>query len=168
MSGPNFPARAYAPNSPHAAGRLVALALIANGEIKETEWAVLHGLRACEQLGLSQSEWHDIVAGLCEDLLAGAIPGGSCVIDQHTLDGWLAEVSDPELQHRVIRLCADVIAADGYVEHGESVVLRSALEQWVLPIDEQARMEPMLYGLDFQVVPRQARTAPSPAPGAHV
>ncbi|WP_157265644.1 TerB family tellurite resistance protein [Azohydromonas aeria] len=168
MSVLNFTARAYAPNSPHAAGRLVALALIANGEIKETEWAVLHGLQACEQLGLSQGEWHDIVDGLCEDLLAGAIPGGSCVIDQHMLDDWLAEVSDPELQHRVIRLCADVIAADGYVEHGESVVLRCALERWVLPVEEQARMEPMLYGLDFQVVPRQSCAASGPAHGAHV
>lgn len=163
MSELSITGRAYALNSPHAAGRLVALALIANGEIKESERAVLHELRAREQLGLTQHEWHDIVDGLCQDLLACASAGGDCVVDQGTLDGWLAEVNDPELQQRVIQLCAHVIAADGYVEHGEGIVLRSALQQWVLPMDEQARMEPMLYGLDFQVMPRNSQAfAPSP------
>jgi uncharacterized tellurite resistance protein B-like protein len=159
MSELSSTGRAYSLNSPHAAGRLVALALIANGEIKESERAVLHELHAREQLGLTQREWHDIVDSLCQDLLACASAGGDCVVDQHTLDCWLAEVDDPELQQRVIQLCAHVIAADGYVEHGEGVVLRSALQQWVLPMDEQARMEPMLYGLDFQVMPRKTCAA---------
>lgn len=168
MSELSITGRAYPLNSPHAAGRLVALALVANGEIKESEWAVLHELQARERLGLTQHEWHDIVDGLCQDLLACASAGGDCVVDQHTLDCWLAEVDDPDLQQRVIQLCASVIAADGYVEYGEGVVLRSALQQWVLPMDEQAHMEPMLYGLDFQVMPRKTCATPDTNPRLHV
>ena len=47
-------------------------------------------------------------------------------------------------------------------------MLRSALQQWVLPMDEQARMEPMLYGLDFQVMPRKSRAAADLSRGWHV
>ncbi|NML18328.1 TerB family tellurite resistance protein [Azohydromonas caseinilytica] len=161
MSRHTIASRAYPLNSPQAAGRLVALALIANGEIKAKEWAALSALRACEQLGLSDEHWHDLLDELCHDLLASPDAAGDCLVDAPLLACWLAEVDDPALQHRVMRLCAAVIGADGHVDPGESVVLRGMLAQWVLPQEEQAGVEPLLYGLDFQVQPRR----PQPVAG---
>ncbi|HEY0856794.1 MAG TPA: TerB family tellurite resistance protein [Albitalea sp.] len=146
--------RSYPRDSPQAAGRLVALALISNGEIKASEWAMLYELQAREQLGLSGLEWHDIVDGLCAELLATAREHAECRIDGATLARWFAEVVHPDLRRLVLHLSAELIAADGHVEEGESVVLRGAIEHWVLPDDDQARYTPMLYGLDFQVQPR--------------
>lgn len=147
-------ARSYPHDSPQAAGRLVALALISNGEIKASEWAMLYELQAREQLGLSGLEWHDIVDDLCTDMLAGARARAECRIDGATLARWFAEVNDPALRRLVLQLSAELIAADGHVDEGESAVLRGAIDHWVLPTDDQDRIEPMLYGLDFEVRPR--------------
>lgn len=127
------PTRAYPHNSPHAAGRLVALALISNGEINAAEWAKLCEIGAPAQLGLVGQEWHDIVDGLCKDLLATAPTRTSCMIDRNTMARWFGELDDRELQTLVILLSAELIFADGRVDPGESALLRVAIEQWGLP-----------------------------------
>ncbi|WP_157265573.1 TerB family tellurite resistance protein [Azohydromonas aeria] len=147
--------RRYATNSPQAAARLVALALIANGEIKTKEWAALHSLQAHERLGLSDEAWHDVLDTLCMDLLEAVKVAGDCLVDGPTLTRCLAEVDDPALQREVMRLCTAVIEADGHVDPGESLVLAEMLAHWALPAHEQAGVEPLLYGLDFQVQPRR-------------
>jgi hypothetical protein len=154
-------ARAYPRNSPEAAGRLVALALLANGEVKTKEWAVLQHLRVCEQLGLEEDAWQDILECLCTELPALNPARDTTVLDEALLAGWLGELDDPELQRRVLRLSTGVAQADGHVDPGESLVLRGMLQRWVLPEDEQAGVAPLLYGLDFQVVPRRALPATS-------
>lgn len=123
-------ARCYARNSPHAAGRLVALALISNGEIKAPEWATLREIEVQAQLGLTGQQWHDIVDGLCEDLLATASGRTSCTIDRKTMGRWFDELDDRALQTRVIQLSAELILADGRIDQGESAVLRVASEHW--------------------------------------
>lgn len=150
---PNF--RRYPRNSPQAAGRILATALLANGDIKVAEWQRLLETSAFERLGLHDLQWHSVMDDLCQDLMKAVQPGQDCLIDDRTLRGWLDEIDDVRLQALVTELCAEVIQADSEVQPGESLVLRAALEQWVLPIEEQQRVEPLLYGLDFQVVPRR-------------
>lgn len=123
-------ARAYLRNSPHAAGRLVALALISNGQIKGAEWARLREIEVQAQLGLTGEEWHDIVDGLCEDLLGAAPGGASCTIHSTTMARWFDELDDRQLQALVIFLSAELIFADGRVDAGESALLRVASERW--------------------------------------
>lgn len=124
------PVRPYPRNSPHAAGRLVALALIANGQVKAVESARLREIDALAQLGLTRRQWHDIVAQLCDDLLAAAPGRTACTIDRATLGGWFDELDDRELQTRVIRLSVELILADGRIGPGESALLRVASEHW--------------------------------------
>lgn len=159
MTAPNF--RRYARNSPQAAGRILATALLANGDIKAAEWQRLAETRAFERLGLQGLQWHAVMDDLCHDLMRRAQRGRDCLIDRRMLRAWLDEIDDPALQALVVDLCADVIEADGDVHPGESLVLRSALEQWVLPIERQERVAPLIYGLDFQVVPRRGLSTPA-------
>jgi uncharacterized tellurite resistance protein B-like protein len=147
--------RTYARNSPQAAGRIVALALVANGEINACEWDALHEVRAHERLGLRGPQWHDLLDDLCSDLIAASRPGQDCIVDATTLEAWLDQVDDPKLRTLVIELAAAIIQADGHVHPGESVVLRAALACWELSMDDRCRIEPLIYGLDFQVVPRR-------------
>lgn len=147
--------RRYPRNSPQAAARIVAAALLANGDIKAAEWLRLVDSNAIDRLGLQGLQWHAVVDDLCQDLLIGACKGQECLIDSQTLAAWLNEVDDKDLQTLVVELCAQVIEADGEVHPGESLVLRAALEHWVLPLEDQERVEPLIYGLDFQITPRQ-------------
>lgn len=114
---------------------------------------------AVERLGLQGLQWHGVVDDLCQDLLSGACTGRECLIDAGTLAAWLDEVDDSRQRAPVIELCTQVIEADGEVHPGESLVLRAALEHWVMPMEDQARVEPLIYGLDFQVMPRQGLSA---------
>lgn len=157
MSKHSSSSRGYPRNSPHAAGRIVALALLSNGEVKPPEWAELESMRAHEQLGLTRGEWHDVVGDLYADLVGTATPLASRLVDVWMIGRLLADVDDAALQARVLRLCAAVINADRQVDEGESTVLRVAIDRWELYSEEQEPVEPLLYGLDFQVLPRGTR-----------
>ena len=157
MSQHSSSAHRYPRNSPQASARIVALALISNGEIKPSELAELEAVHAHELLGLTRLEWHDVVHELCAELLWSATPGTDCLIDSRMIERMLAAVDDVTLQRLVLRLCAAVINADRQVDEGESIVLQAAINQWGLHPDEQEFLEPLLYGLDFEVLPRRAR-----------
>ena len=157
--------RRYPRNSPQAAGRILAMALLANGDVKAVEWQRLTDTKALDRLGLQDLHWDAVMDDLGHDLTAGADAGEDGRVGGPTLAAWLGEVDDVDLQTLQIELCVQVIEADGEVDPGESLVLLAALEQWALPMEERARLEPLVYGLDFQVMPRRARVDPGLAHG---
>jgi tellurite resistance protein len=145
----------YPSNSPQAAARIVALALIANSEVKTSEWAVLKSMRVHEHLGLTTEEWHEVVGDLYIDLVGSSTSLSDVLGDARLTRQLLDHVDDPDLQRKVMRLCTGVINADGQVDEGESAFLLATLSQWELHPEEQELVEPLLYGLDFQVKHRR-------------
>jgi hypothetical protein len=129
--------RTYPTNSPQAAGRIIAVALLADGHLSKTELDVLDGLEVARQLGLARSELHSVVHGFCEDLLASASGGwaDACRIDNATLYGLLAEITDPALRRQVLQLCTRVVDADDHLADGESTLLLAAVAHWDLQRD---------------------------------
>ena len=127
--------RSYPRNSPQAAARIVALALLADGNLCKSELEAMQRHRAHDQLGLSPAEMHKVVHDLCQDLLSFSDMawGGSSQVDLRTLASLLAEVQDPQLQLKVMRLYVAVVETDEHVTEGESTVLAAALAQWGLP-----------------------------------
>ena len=71
----------------------------------------------------------------------------------------LAAIDEVALQRLVLRLCTAVVNADGKVDDGESIVVLAAIDHWGLHPDEHELLEPLLYGLDFQVTARSTRRA---------
>jgi tellurite resistance protein len=126
--------RHYPTNSPQAAARIVALALVADGHVSRTEVELLERLDACGALGLAPQEMHTLLQGFCEDLLQARNShwGDASQIEPALLSQLMAEVDDPTLRRVVLRLCVAVVEADGHVADGESVVLVNAVEQWGL------------------------------------
>jgi uncharacterized tellurite resistance protein B-like protein len=132
----------YARNSPQAAARILALAMLADGRMCKAEIDTFDRLRAHEQLDLQRDEWHAVVDRLCEDLLTGARRRGAdaCEVDPAVLSGLMAEVDDPELRMKVLRLCVSVMKADRQIAPAESIVLVAAVDRWglhpdVLPLE---------------------------------
>lgn len=148
--------RSYALNSPQAAGRIVALALIANGRIKAVETAALDALDATGLLRLTRLQWHEVIRDLGGDLLERTRSGDECCITAGLLERFLDEVNDIAQRRVVLRLCLAVVQADRQIDEGESFVLQAAVERWGLHPDEHALLEPLLYGSDFQVRRRGA------------
>jgi len=126
--------RRYPVNSPQAAARIVALTVVADGDIADAEIDWLDRLAVHEQLGLARHELHALLDTFCEDLLSSDQLkwADACPVDECTLADLMAEIQDPALRLKLLRLCVELAQADANVDEGESIVLVAAVEQWGL------------------------------------
>ena len=126
--------RSYPANSPQAAARIVALTVVADGDIADAEIEWLDRLAVHEQLGLARHELHALLDTFCEDLLSSdqLTWAGACPVDERTLADLMGEIQDPALRLKLLRLCVDLAEVDAHVDEGESIVLVAAVEHWGL------------------------------------
>jgi hypothetical protein len=126
--------RSYPKNSPEAAARLVALVLIADGNVCRTEHQILACLDVSRAFGLAANAMPDIVQTLCEDLLPAGFNGGSLLanVDEDTLASLMGEVTEPALQRSVLFLATAAARAYSHLADGETLVLEAARRHWNL------------------------------------
>ena len=126
--------RKYPKNSPQAAARIVALTLIADGDIGPEELALLENLAVHHQLGLERDALHAVIDTFCEDLLSCKQLNWSdaCPVDEFTLAEMMAEIDDPLLRRTVLSICVKLAEVDDHVAEGESMVLIAAVAHWNL------------------------------------
>ena len=124
--------RRYPTDSPQAAARIVALTVVADGDIADAEIEWLERLAVHQQLGLTRPEWLTVLDTFCEDLLSSQQLqwADACPVDERTLAELMAEIQDPALRLKVLRLCVDLAEIDARVTEGESVVLVAAVDHW--------------------------------------
>ena len=129
--------RHYPRNSPQAAGRILALALLSDGHLSRRELDMLDSLDAHVKLGLGRTELHTVVHSFCEDLLSSMHLswGDACQVDQATLAALMADIDDPDLRRTLLQLCLAIVDADDHVAEGESVMLMAAVDHWGLHRD---------------------------------
>jgi len=126
--------RSYSANSPQAAARIVALTVVADGDIGDAEIEWLDRLAVHEQLGLARHELHALLDIFCEDLLSSDQLkwADACPVDERTLAELMGEIQDPTLRRKLLRLCVELAEVDARVDEGESTVLVAAVEHWGL------------------------------------
>ena len=126
--------RSYPVNSPQAAARVVALTVVADGDIGDTEIEWLDRLAVHEQLGLARHELHALLDTFCEDLLSSDQLKWAdiCPVDERTLTALMGEIQDPALRRKLLHLCVALAECDAHVAEGESIVLVAAVEHWGL------------------------------------
>jgi uncharacterized tellurite resistance protein B-like protein len=126
--------RSYPENSPQAAARIIALTVVADGDIADAEIECLDRLAVHEQLGLARHELHALLDTFCEDLLSSEQLKWAdvCPVDERTLADLMGEIQDPALRLKLLRLCVELAEADAHVAEGESIVLIAAVEHWGL------------------------------------
>jgi uncharacterized tellurite resistance protein B-like protein len=126
--------RRYPVDSPQAAARIVALTVVADGDIGEAEIECLDRFAVHTQLGLARHELHALLDTFCEDLLSSdqLMWADVCPVDERTLGDLMGEIQNPALRRKLLRLCVEVAQADAQVAEGESIVLVAAVEHWGL------------------------------------
>lgn len=126
--------RSYPVNSPQAAARIVALTVVADGDIGAAEIEWLDRLAVHEQLGLARHEMHALLDTFCEDLLSSdqLVWADACPVDERTLAELMAEIQDPALRLTLLRVCVELAEVDARVDDGETAVLVAAVEHWGL------------------------------------
>ena len=124
--------RNYPIDSPEAATRLLAMALLADGHYAITEIKTLDRLDAPARLGLGPEAFKAVIDHFCEDLLL-ATHGewlGSAAIDSATRRSLFAEVQNPSLGAEVRALCEAVMQCDGHLADGELALLDELAKVW--------------------------------------
>ncbi len=124
--------RQYGKNSPEAAARIVALTMVADGDVDKAEFELLDEMVLHEQLGMARAALHAVFDTFCEDLLSSnqLAWADNCPVDEYTLSEIMREIDDPALRRKVLDACIKLAEADGHVAAGESIVLVAAAEHW--------------------------------------
>lgn len=126
--------RHYPSNSPEAAARIVALTMLADGQLSRAELAHADRLQIHQTLGLDRAGLRRVIHEVCEDLLDEAHLAwvDTCRVTPRTLQELMADIDDPALQRSVASLCVQMAEADGRVAEGEAALLMAAVEHWNL------------------------------------
>lgn len=126
--------RSYPRNSPEAAARVVAIILISDGHVSRSEYEALNQLSGVRELGLQPERMPGIVQTLCEDLLMAGFDGRSMLshVGDELVASMLAEVDEPQLQSKVLRVAASVVHADQHLSDGEAAMLDAISRRWGL------------------------------------
>ncbi len=126
--------RPYTRNSPQAAARIIALTVVADGDIGQPELDLLERLGVHDQLGLERHALHEVLDAFCEDLLLSQQLKWAdvCPVDERTLANLMGDIEEPALRERLIRLCVELAESDSHVAEGERIVLNAAVAHWGL------------------------------------
>ncbi len=124
--------RAYPIDSPQAAARVLALALLADGSLQLSEFSALGRRGTLARLGITEPDFNEVIDELCVDLLldGAASASGYFVIGRDALRRIVGDIDDPAMQRKLLRGVLDIVHADGVLAGGEAVLLSVAAECW--------------------------------------
>lgn len=136
--------RTYTPNSPEAAARVVAMALLADGHLSMTELQAIDKLKVTRRLGLEPARFTAVLEGFCNDLLVSHRGPwtGSSQLDDHVRSQLVSEITHPHLQTEVMELCAAIIKADGHLADNEIHMLDALAGAWPRRFGPTAALAP--------------------------
>ncbi|MFT3734842.1 MAG: hypothetical protein QM776_07435 [Rhodocyclaceae bacterium] len=122
----------YPQNSPQAAARILALSMLADGELEPSELTSLRLGAATSRLGLTRDAFNDVLEDFCADLMSNTWidASGNCVVTPVLMREIFSEVDDPHLRNEIARLIGHVIRADSRLHYGESVMLQTLIHSW--------------------------------------
>jgi len=133
--------RRYPQNSPEATARIIALMMLADGHACRSELDPSDQLPPYESLGITRDGLLDVMRDFCQDIQTCGQhqwSDASC-LDERTIQSFMAEIDDPHLRGKLLKLCASVVEADRYVSEGESLLLGAAVESWEMQREMLAR-----------------------------
>lgn len=126
--------KAYPVNSPEAAARVLAMAMLADGQYSMTEIRSLDRQQAPERLGLSPEAFKAVVDGFCQDLLLAGGGQWTGAVDPAIRDQLMSEVTDRSLQDLILLQCETLMLSDGHLADGEVELLDALSAAWRRPV----------------------------------
>lgn len=121
--------RAYQMNSKQAAGRLLALTMVVDGNLAPCELIAMEKSLILGHVSLDPLTFHQLLQDLCDDLLTVATHG-LVQIDPAVIDHLLREIDDPDLRRQLLQAMWKIADADGWLADGEAILLARASAQW--------------------------------------
>ena len=128
--------RAYPTNSPEALGRLLAMAILADGRLdnREVDWLKHHDTASL--VGVERDVLIQVLLDCCRDVFTEAEQERVFLLEDHRLARLADDITDPA--HRKVALSAILIIAksDGDVSEGEKTLLRFLMQRWGIALED--------------------------------
>ena len=128
--------RSYPRNSPEAMARIIALILLADGDLDDGEVEMLDDLGVYDRLGVSRKTFIRVVQEYFEDLLHDDTGDRIRLLDAKRLDVVLDGVDDDKKRVDLAAMMLSLISADGNMNDAELATLRHVLVHWGLTLEE--------------------------------
>lgn len=127
----------YPTDSPEAMARVLAMTMITDARLDDSELEVMDHLFLYRVLDISKTDFSQVVKDYCDDLLAGGATGAKVsLMDEARIDAVIDCVKDPEKRLLTARMIANIIKADGHLHDAELALFRHVLERWNLSLDQ--------------------------------
>ena len=121
--------RSYLVDSPYAAGRILALTMIVDGNLAGSEIAAMDRTKILSHIDLDHADFQVLLHDLCNDLLTST-SHGTIQVDNALIDGLLGEIENPELRRTLLRAMWSIADADGWLADAEAILLTRASNAW--------------------------------------
>jgi uncharacterized tellurite resistance protein B-like protein len=122
--------RHYDVNSAQATARVLAMAMLVDGNVDPLELKVIDNPNTTRDFGIDRAMFHQVLEDLCYDMLQTAVRQGAVEINGALLDSMLLEITEPDLRRRVLNALWRIADADGYLADAEAVLLARACALW--------------------------------------
>lgn len=128
--------RAYPTNSREALARLIAMAILADGQLdnREVEWLQRHDTAA--MLGVEQEVLIQALLDCCRDLVGESTQERVQLLNEARLSILADDITDRALQKVALSAMLILAKADGAVSEGEQTLLRFLMSRWGIQLEE--------------------------------
>jgi hypothetical protein len=124
----------YPVNSPEAAARVLAMAMVADGQYSMIELRALDRQNAPALLGLTPEAFKAVVDDFCEDLLLACAGQWTGTVDADIREQLMQEITDRRLQELILQQCEALMLSDGHLADGEVELLDALSAAWRRPV----------------------------------
>lgn len=121
--------RTYPTNSARAAGRILALTIISDGNVAPDELEAMYRSRILQYVSLDEIEFREVLHELCNDLLA-TTRHGIVNLEAGLIDRLLEEIEAGDLRRKLLQAMWKIADADDWLSDGEAVLLSRASISW--------------------------------------
>lgn len=126
----------YEQNSPEAVARILAMMMITDAKLDDSEIDVLDELQAFDIIGISRSDFSRVVQDYCTELMAqGNADGRIRLVDRERIDRIIAEVDDHPRRVETCGMILNIANADGTLHDTELAVFGYILERWGMTLE---------------------------------
>jgi len=127
----------YAPNSPEAIARILAMFMITDGNMDPREIETLESLHVYELAGLTRKDFISVLMEYCDDISDEAEEDGTIhLLSTERINAILDAVNDRNKRILCCALALDICKADKEISDSEMLLLRHMMGHWHITLDD--------------------------------
>jgi hypothetical protein len=124
----------YPVNSPEAAARVLAMAMVADGQYSMVELRALDRQNVPALLGITPEAFKAVVDDFCQDLLLASAGQWTGSVEAGIREQLMREITDRPLQELILQQCEALMLCDGHLADGEVELLDALSAAWRRPV----------------------------------